>query len=325
MRVSVVITTFNQAPYIAATIESALAQTRGADEIIVVDDGSHDGTADAIAPYRDRVTYIRQANAGVAASRNRGVAASRGDLIALLDGDDLWEPDKLARQIAAAVAHPRVPLIAANGVIFDEDGVRLDSLFDGPVRERLMEHRPLEWDCYDALLKRNLIFTTSQVLIPRWALARVGESDRRYRTCSDWDLYLRLARDHRFVFLPDKLVRWRYLRTSASGAIERRALQWALDEISILKAECARGRPGRGEVLEALVRERVRRSAIDAYAYGDDRDPRWARRYLFAMWRRHRSLRFLLYLVAAYVPPRARRALIGAFRRLAGAHARPWA
>ncbi len=313
--VSVVVTTFNQAPYIAAALDSVLAQTHPVREI-VVDDGSTDGTRAALAPYRDRIRYIRQGNAGVAAARNAGVAAAGGELVALLDGDDLWRPEKLARQVEAAAAHPGAALVAANGVIFSADGEQARHLFGEAILARLSGRDMVECDYYDDLLPGNVIFTTSQVLIPRWALNRVGPSDTRYATCSDWDLYLRLARDHPMVFLGARLVRWRAVESSASGPPEQRRLRWALDEIPILKEERRRGRPGREQRVQRLIHDRSRRMARAAYARGDHGHQPWARRYLLAMWRRQHARVFLLYLAAGYVPPRWRRLVTGPLRAL---------
>ena len=317
-QVSVVITTFNHAAYIAAALESVLAQTYPLHEIVVVDDGSSDATSDSIRPYLDRIHYIRQENRGIARARNTGVAATRGDLIALLDGDDVWEPEKIERQVAAVSQHPDAALIAANGVEFEGDTAVFEHLFARAVRERLRPPTMLKWDCYDALVERNLIFTVSQVLIPRWALERVGESDRRFSTSSDWDLYLRLARDHPFVFLSERLVRWRYLDTSASGPRERRMLQWAVDDIPILKREARRGRNVRADRIRGLVEEKCRRTAYTAFVYGERHDRRWARQYLWRMWRRHHSRAFLTYYVVLLVPPRPRIALRGWARRMMG-------
>ncbi|MCV4871952.1 glycosyltransferase family 2 protein, partial [Escherichia coli] len=91
----VIIPTYNYGRFIAAAVESALGQTLGPAEVIVVDDGSADTTAEAVARFGGRVRYIRQENAGVCRARNRGVEESRGELIAFLDADDIWEPTKL--------------------------------------------------------------------------------------------------------------------------------------------------------------------------------------------------------------------------------------
>ena len=97
--VSVMIPVHNRRDPIARAVDSVLAQTFRDFELIVVDDGSDDGTGEVLAAYGDRLTVIRQERAGVSAARNRGVAASRGPLLAFLDSDDWWLPEKLAAQV----------------------------------------------------------------------------------------------------------------------------------------------------------------------------------------------------------------------------------
>src|SRR4051794_23797374 len=97
--VSVVIPAFRAARTIGRAIDSVLAQTYPASELLVVDDGSPDDLAAAVEPYGDRVTFIRKPNGGAASARNLGVDRSQGDLVAFLDADDYWEPHNLARQV----------------------------------------------------------------------------------------------------------------------------------------------------------------------------------------------------------------------------------
>lgn len=94
--VSVIIPTYNRAHSVGAALDSVLAQEPPADEVIVVDDGSTDGTTEVLAAYGDRITVVRQDNAGAAAARNAGVRRARGDWVAFLDSDDLWRPGRLA-------------------------------------------------------------------------------------------------------------------------------------------------------------------------------------------------------------------------------------
>src|SRR6185437_11144924 len=94
-RVSVVIPTYNSGPLVTEAVESVLAQTLPAAEVLVVDDGSTDDTPERLAAYGERIRYLPQANQGVAAARNRGIREATGDLIAFLDADDVWHPRKL--------------------------------------------------------------------------------------------------------------------------------------------------------------------------------------------------------------------------------------
>jgi glycosyltransferase involved in cell wall biosynthesis len=106
MSISVIIPSYNAAGFIAETIESVLAQTRRADQVLIIDDGSKDDTVAVASRYAPAVEVISQVNAGPAAARNHGLDRATGDLIAFLDADDLWLPEKLARQEAFLLASP---------------------------------------------------------------------------------------------------------------------------------------------------------------------------------------------------------------------------
>lgn len=99
--ITVIIPVYNAVPYLAEALESALSQTRPPDEVIVIDDGSTDDSAAVAQGFASPVKLVRQDNLGAAAARNRGVELAQGDLLAFLDADDLWLPDKLAQQLAA--------------------------------------------------------------------------------------------------------------------------------------------------------------------------------------------------------------------------------
>ncbi len=106
LSIAVVIPAYNAERFVAEALERVLAQTRAAAELIVIDDGSTDGTADAVARFGQRVRWQRQENLGIGAARNRGIRAASSDLIALLAADDLWAPEKLAVQAALLEADP---------------------------------------------------------------------------------------------------------------------------------------------------------------------------------------------------------------------------
>ena len=108
--ISCVIPVFNGARFLAEALDSVLAQTLAPAEIIVVDDGSTDATPAVAAAYGERITYIRQANAGPAAARNCGIALAQSEMIAFLDADDLWLADKLERQTARFAARPELEI-----------------------------------------------------------------------------------------------------------------------------------------------------------------------------------------------------------------------
>ena len=104
--VTAVIATYNYGRFVTQAVESVLAQTYGNLEVIVVDDGSDDDTRELLAPYTDRIRYIYQKNQSVAAARNTGIRAASGDLIAFLDADDIWHPQKIEVQMRYLADHP---------------------------------------------------------------------------------------------------------------------------------------------------------------------------------------------------------------------------
>jgi glycosyltransferase involved in cell wall biosynthesis len=121
--VSVVIPAHNAERYLAAAIDSVLAQTRAPHQVVVIDDGSTDGTPGVAKSYAGLVACHRQQNAGIGATRNRGVALSQGDYVAFLDADDLWEPDKLERQLAVFDSDPSLDLVLGQVRQFIDPGL----------------------------------------------------------------------------------------------------------------------------------------------------------------------------------------------------------
>lgn len=118
-RVSVVIPTYNRAHLITDSVKSVLNQTYRDFELIVVDDGSKDNTAEVLGGYKGSIKYIRQENAGVSAARNRGITEARGDYIAFLDSDDMWFENKLELQMSFFSKHPDIVMVCGNGVYLD--------------------------------------------------------------------------------------------------------------------------------------------------------------------------------------------------------------
>jgi glycosyltransferase involved in cell wall biosynthesis len=122
--VTVLIPAYNKEPFIAQAIESALAQTYQAIDVLVVDDGSTDATAAMVRRYGGRVRLLTQANAGAAWARNVGSRAAEGEL-AFLDADDLWTAEKLATQMGILERHPEVVLVSSRADLIDTNGARL--------------------------------------------------------------------------------------------------------------------------------------------------------------------------------------------------------
>ena len=181
-RVSVVIPTYNRAWTLGEAIDSALGQTFESFEVLVVDDGSTDGTAKLLGRYGSAVRVLRQTNQGVSAARNAGIRSARGELIALLDSDDLWRPEKLARQVAYFDALPGA-LICQCQEIWIRNGVRVNP------KQR---HRKPAGDIFSRSLELCLV-SPSAVMMRRRLLSQVGFFDESLPACEDYDLWLRVS------------------------------------------------------------------------------------------------------------------------------------
>ena len=315
--VSVVVTTYNQAAYIGAAIASVLNQTYQDFEVVLVDDGSTDDTSGAVSPYRDRLVYIRQRNRGVAAARNVGIRHAIGRMIAFLDGDDLWEPEKLTVQMEAAEAHPGTGMIVADGVEFSRNGILRESLIGPSILPLLRERSSITLRCYEELIRNNLICTTSQVMVPRWIIERVGLSDERFALSSDWDLYLRIAAETDVTFLNRRLVRYRYLSTSASGPYHLRYFRWGLDVTRILRKHLRLAAPGARTLVRSQLGHHTRVTARAAYDQSIDADRDWGRHYLLRLLVANpRCFPVAAYLLGLCVPRSLNRRLAPMVRRV---------
>ncbi len=167
----------------------------------MVDDGSTDATPEVLAGFVGRVEVVRQRNAGVSSARNAGVARTSGDVVAFLDADDEWLPEKLERQVARLEREPGLGLVHCGVEEIDGDGRPLDIRTDG-----------IEGDVAQRLLRFDgtaILGGGSGALIPRAVFDRLGGFDPLLSTSADWDLYYRIATGHRVGFVDDVLVRYR--------------------------------------------------------------------------------------------------------------------
>jgi len=196
--VSVIIPTYNRWPLVCESIDSALAQDYPNFEVIVVDDGSTDGTGEMLQrAYGDRIRYIWQDNAGPAAGRNVGTRAARGEYVAFQDDDDLWFHHKLRTQVQALQAGPQYALAYSTMLFATSDGKpTTQSAYD--------THRGRTGDVFEAVL-RSVLILPSAAMVRRWALAEVGLFDERMRTGEDTDLFVRLTMRHPAVYIEEPL------------------------------------------------------------------------------------------------------------------------
>jgi glycosyltransferase involved in cell wall biosynthesis len=185
--VSCIIPVYNGERFLGAAVDSVLAQTRQPVEIIIVDDGSTDGTPGVIARYGNRVRSIRQENAGPAAARNAGLALATGAVIGFLDADDLWQPDKLSIQMAELTRSPETMICLAGMMNFRESAV------GGPVAEAF-----------------GGSFSPCTMLVRAPVFQQIGGFDPLLRAGEDTEWFCRVMMGGiRYTVLPDLLVRRR--------------------------------------------------------------------------------------------------------------------
>jgi len=274
--VSVAIPAYNAQHTIAQTLESVLAQTHAPLDIVVVDDGSTDGTWDVLQRYRQQVRLIRQDNAGIGAARNAGVQAARGDFIALLDADDLCRPERIAVQLRYLQTHPDVLLCSSDFAAFDSSGPlapsycgvyyqrcsaarggvraryphagRFALLPDEAARHAGRNEVAVYWGAvYDELIQGNFIHPPT-VMFRREALQRAGAFDAQIKIICEWEWFVRVARAGAVAYLDLPLLDYRRSPTQISSTPHS-----ALDSLAVAKAIYARDTPpGEGLSRQAL-------------------------------------------------------------------------
>jgi glycosyltransferase involved in cell wall biosynthesis len=243
--VSIVLPTFNQARWLDGAIESVRRQTFADWELLVVDDGSTDDTPAIAARYADdaRIRYLPGPRTERAAARNRGIAASSGGLVAFLDTDDRWLPEKLDRQVAA--------LAAARDAGLCYTIARFVDAGDRPLALR-KPPRAVAGNLFPALMRANLIIIAS-VVARRRCLDEVGGFDETLPVygCEDWDVWLRIARRHPITVVDDELTLYRVhagntpvesLLASGLAVLDRRYAEPGTAEAAGLSRAAARAR-----------------------------------------------------------------------------------
>ena len=190
--ISVIIPAYNAEKWVSETIKSVQQQTFSDWEIIVIDDGSSDGTLETLRGIVDeRLKVFPYEHGGVSVARNRGLAYSSGEFIAFLDADDLWTPDMLELHLAALQKHPEADVAYCWFYMIDEDGNFLSAypqvFWEGNVFPQLLD---------------KIFIACGSIVIRQQAIESVGGFDPRLRHFEDWDYWLRLALHSRFVLVP---------------------------------------------------------------------------------------------------------------------------
>ena len=202
--VSVIIPCYNGEAFLGEAIESALAQSYPHVEIIVVDDGSTDRSGEIALAYPIR--YFRQSNQGLTPSRNLGIRESRGSYLVFLDADDRLKPHAIEVGLRTLAQHPECAMSVGNHLFVSADGAYLAS----------SRKICLATAHYEALLKSNFVEMISTVLFRKSVFEKVGGFDTQLRVAEDYELYLRIARDHAICCHPEVIAEYRLHKTNAS-------------------------------------------------------------------------------------------------------------
>jgi glycosyltransferase involved in cell wall biosynthesis len=302
--VSVVIPAYRAAPFIAATLDSVLAQTFRDYEIIVVNDGSPD-TAEleqALAPYRDRILYLRQENQGPAGARNTGIRAARGRYIAPLDADDLWEPEHLAAQVAQLEADPALDVVYADARIFGEV----------PEAGRtLMEFcpQPAGDISFEGLVTRRATVHICVLVARRETLLRAGLFDLAFRGTEDFEMWLRIVHGGGRIACQRRVL-GRYRRRA--GSVSSNAISMVEGALAVLAkaAQYPNLTAAQRQLIERqCVAERASLELQQAKAAFARGEAAAARSHLLRANQHYRSRRLALIALLLRVAPRGLQAL----------------
>jgi glycosyltransferase involved in cell wall biosynthesis len=294
--VSIVIPTYNSALFICAAVDSCLAQTYPNSEIIVVDDGSTDGTRDLLAArYGERIRYLYQQNAGPSAARNSGIRAARGAFIQFCDADDQLLPPKVERCMEVFKREPDLGVVYTRYQHVEVDGKTPVPLTDPPL---------LSGDIFcDLLLSNGNAILTSATLVRRDALLEVGLFDERsdLQGTEDWDLFLRVAVRYHYASIDEILLLY---RRHAGGLT---ANSYRMAQGRLITIQKARHYPGRERCLDDAAYDRLEAGrhhvlAMICWRMGDRAGARRSLREAIRLDPSHRMAR-RLYWVLSYAFP----------------------
>lgn len=250
-RFSVQICCYDSEKYLEETINSVAAQTFSDWELVIVNDGSTDGTEAIVRRFIEKglpINYFYQGNKGFASARNKAVELSKGDWVAILDHDDVWHPDKLAVQNASIEKHPGAGLYFSNSEWFTDDGkIIRKTIGDGRFKTGVMK------DPFMKLLGEDCFIDSETVVIQKKTLIELGGFNETYRYIVDYELFLRVAKDHGIFYEDKVLARWRMHPSQATQKIEEAMTR---EYIDLFERSLKEGG------LTSEVKEKIKRSIV---------------------------------------------------------------
>jgi glycosyltransferase involved in cell wall biosynthesis len=225
-KISVIMPTFNRACYIAEAIKSVQDQILDDWELIVVDDGSTDGTESIVRGFVEkdsRISYFKnEKNIGIAKTRNRGVTLAKADYVAMLDSDDRWaSPDKLIKQLSFLEQNKELGIVGTNASFMDENGKVTGKHTNFPTDNAGIRQTELY---------RNILMQ-SGLLIKKEAIEKAGGYDSKFTICDDHDLWLKIGKNWQFMILPSVDLSYRIHK---SGITKAKHFKTACEEMKIL-------------------------------------------------------------------------------------------
>ena len=195
MKISVIIPTFNRKKTLGRAIQSVFNQSLWPFEVLIIDDGSNDGTKEWVKENFQDIKFIYQNNRGVSSARNKGIKYASGDWIAFLDSDDEWLPNKLYEQVKAIELNPEINFFHTNE-IWIRNGVRVN---------QMKKHKKYGGYIFEKCLDICRVSPSSS-LIKKEIFDDIGMFDESLRVCEDYDLWLRIASKYPVVFLDTPLI-----------------------------------------------------------------------------------------------------------------------
>jgi len=247
---SIIIPAYNTEVYVGDAIESALVQRNANFEIIVVNDGSTDQTLDKLKSYGDQIRIVNQVNMGLSAARNSGAKVANGNVLAFLDADDIWAPEKLSLQ--SEKIHAGYNIVYTNRYNFEQTGCVEELLSD----KLLMQ----EGDIWLDLLSMNMM-TASSVVIMKKLYDEYGGFREDLRSCEDWDLWLRCAEVNKIGYCTEPLLKY---RIHPDGLSKKYVFMSKMREAVVLSALNS----DRGKKLSSISRRKVLARTWSTSAWG---------------------------------------------------------
>jgi glycosyltransferase involved in cell wall biosynthesis len=221
--VSVIIPTYQRAHWVSEAIESVLAQTYKDYEIIVVNDGSTDNTAEVLNQFQGKIKIIEQENKGVSAARNIAIRNSQGQYIAFLDDDDIWLPSKLEKQILILESNDKIGLLYSDLFYFNEQGTFPNTK---------SQNYPIHTACISWMLFLNwnmrICPEPSTVVVSKQTLDEIGVFDETLMSCEDYDLWLRISEKWLVHYLNEPLLMYRLSNTNIHNDTEQLLVNFLL-------------------------------------------------------------------------------------------------